>query len=270
MIITFELDRFKKLISELVIDLKFNLFEEEFSDTYYSHYPETLIDFEPTVDENGTFIPGHSESKTVWVLTVNGREEFSFTKTYLSLENALLEELNHNLKVAENQNEVVSIYTEFLSILKSKSERLIYNSDSGSIDFSEVPFGDHYNRYKWKYIFDNRIKVFLENNKVLFSYTYSSVLNKLPIERFAPKLIWKKSDIDLLELIVALIESNSIVNSQGSLTRKEAVEQFSTIFNISIKDYESKLSRGTERKKDVSPFLSSLKQAFDDYANSKP
>ncbi len=80
---------------------------------------------------------------------------------------------------------------------------------------------------------------------------------------------WAKSDTDLLELITALNETRSIKRDGNSLTRKEVVEFFSAIFNIQIIDSESKHSRATERKKDVSPFLSSLKQAFDDYANNK-
>jgi len=84
-----------------------------------------------------------------------------------------------------------------------------------------------------------------------------------------PTIIWSRSDTDLLELITALVESKAIRNEEKTLTRKDAIEYFSKVFRIEIKDAESKLSRATERKKDVSPFLSDLKHAFDNYANNK-
>lgn len=82
-------------------------------------------------------------------------------------------------------------------------------------------------------------------------------------------ILWEASDTDLLELIVALVESGSLQNHTKSLTRKEAIEFFSEIFGLEIKDAESKLSRATERKKDLSPFLSKLKQQFEKYVHKK-
>ena len=82
-------------------------------------------------------------------------------------------------------------------------------------------------------------------------------------------LIWTKSDTDLLELITALMEIKAINNIDHNLTRKDAIEIFSKIFGREIKDAESKLSRATERKKDISPFLNSLKESFDNYAIKK-
>lgn len=82
-------------------------------------------------------------------------------------------------------------------------------------------------------------------------------------------LVWKKSDTDLLELITALMEIKAINNIDHNLTRKDAIEIFSKVFGREIKDAESKLSRATERKKDISPFLSLLKESFDNYAIRK-
>jgi hypothetical protein len=82
-------------------------------------------------------------------------------------------------------------------------------------------------------------------------------------------LVWTRSDTDLLELVTALFEIRAINNSQHPLTRKEAIEFFSKFFDRDIKDAESKLSRATERKKNVSPFLASLKESFDNYAIRK-
>ncbi len=88
-------------------------------------------------------------------------------------------------------------------------------------------------------------------------------------QSFSGLLTWEASDTDLLELIVSLLESKAIQNSSKSLTRKEAIEAFCMIFNLEIKDAESKLSRATERKKDLSPFLSKLKDSFETYVQKK-
>jgi hypothetical protein len=87
--------------------------------------------------------------------------------------------------------------------------------------------------------------------------------------RSSNDLLWNKNETDLLELIVALTETKSITNSDGNLSRKDVYEIFSQIFNTPLKDAESKLTRATSRKKDVSPYLSSLKDAFDNYAIRK-
>jgi hypothetical protein len=81
-------------------------------------------------------------------------------------------------------------------------------------------------------------------------------------------LQWKKSDTDLLELIVALNESGSIFSNNTAMTRKQTIEFFEILFGKSLKDAESKLSRATERK-DKSPYLSFLKQTFENYSDNK-
>lgn len=82
-------------------------------------------------------------------------------------------------------------------------------------------------------------------------------------------LIWQRNDTDLLELVTALYESGSITNSTKDLTRKEAINAFMQFFGMEIKDAESKLSRATSRKKDVSQYLTNLKTTFEDYAKAK-
>jgi hypothetical protein len=82
-------------------------------------------------------------------------------------------------------------------------------------------------------------------------------------------LQWKKSDTDLLELIVALHASGSIYFNNLPMTRKQTIEFFENLFGITIKDPESKLSRATERKKDPAPYLSFLRQTFENYSKKK-
>ena len=92
--------------------------------------------------------------------------------------------------------------------------------------------------------------------------------NKTVIEQAESSgLVWMKSDTDILELITSLIESGAINNKTLSVTRKEAIEAFEKLFNIQIKDAESKLVRASTRKRDQSPFLESLKHTFVQYCN---
>jgi hypothetical protein len=117
-------------------------------------------------------------------------------------------------------------------------------------------------------------KLVLESTKLLIQ-NQIKIVEKLDNNSFAVKgpkeydLFWNKSDTALLELITALLETRSISNIKGNLSRKEAIEQLSQMFNKEIKDPESKLTRATSRKKDISPYLASLKEAFDNYAIKK-
>jgi hypothetical protein len=85
-----------------------------------------------------------------------------------------------------------------------------------------------------------------------------------------PKILhWKKSDTDLLELIVALNEPGSIFCNNSAMTRKQIREFFENLFGMTIKDSESKLSKATDRKRDLAPFLTFLKQTFENYSKKK-
>lgn len=81
---------------------------------------------------------------------------------------------------------------------------------------------------------------------------------------------WNASDTDLLEVVAALHKNNSIKQKDSKpLTRKELIDYFQQIFNMDIKDVEGKLSKATSRKKNMTPFLDSLKGAFESYAEEK-
>ena len=99
------------------------------------------------------------------------------------------------------------------------------------------------------------------------SFIVNSTMNEISISN--NHLVWSKSDTALLELVTALMEMKAINNSHNNLSRKDAIDIFSRIFGREIKDAESKLSRATERKKDISPFLTTLKESFDNYAIKK-
>jgi hypothetical protein len=123
------------------------------------------------------------------------------------------------------------------------------------------------------------ISRFISDHKIAIESSKSFIKNLITIVEKEDRQIvgskknfdleWCKSDTDLLELITALLETRSISNGKGNLSRKDAIDLLSKVFNISIKDPESKLTRATSRKKDVSPYLSSLKEAFDNYSIKK-
>lgn len=82
--------------------------------------------------------------------------------------------------------------------------------------------------------------------------------------------IWNPSDTDLLELVAALHKNDTFKRKDGRpLTRKELVAYFQQIFNLEIKDVEGKLNRATGRKRNMTPFIDSLKCAFESYAEEK-
>ena len=99
-----------------------------------------------------------------------------------------------------------------------------------------------------------------------FKKEISSIKQNSP-QGFSSEIFWYKSDTDSLELIVSLIESGAINNSTKNLTRKDAIAFFKNIFNLQIKDAESKLFKAANRKKDQAPFLESLKKSFVDYCS---
>lgn len=115
----------------------------------------------------------------------------------------------------------------------------------------------------------NFLNIKLEWLKLSTDELFSEAKKNSIISVMDNKLIWCKSDTDLLELVTALLEMKAINNSQNNLSRKEAIDIFSKIFGIEIKDAESKLSRATVRKKEISPFLKALKESFDNYANKE-
>lgn len=85
-----------------------------------------------------------------------------------------------------------------------------------------------------------------------------------------PALRWSKSDTDLIELITALFHSESIKRKDNkNLTRKELLEFFEEILDIEVKHSESKLSRTSDRKKSLTPYLDKLKNTFENYVEEK-
>jgi hypothetical protein len=125
------------------------------------------------------------------------------------------------------------------------------------------------------------ISIFLQQQKQIIENLLSWLVGRIQIvsessgisfnntKAINTSIQWKRSDTDLLELIVALNESGSIYCNNSAMSRKQTIEFFENLFSLTIKDPESKLSRATERKKDPAPYLTFLKQTFDNYSKKK-
>lgn len=80
---------------------------------------------------------------------------------------------------------------------------------------------------------------------------------------------WCQEKTDLLELVVALIESGSFVTNGKKPKRTEAIKFISYLFNIDINNHEEMIRSACNRKKDTSPFLKRLSKTFDDYSKKE-
>lgn len=81
---------------------------------------------------------------------------------------------------------------------------------------------------------------------------------------------WVGTHTELLELFTALYHSKKLERVDGKeFTRKEFLDYIQDIFNVDIKDAEGKLTRATDRKNNRTPFIDSLRTAFEAYADGK-
>ena len=176
-------------------------------------------------------------------------------------------------------NIVIESCQQVISKIKAEVEELLNINNEGLGNFNEFYKNIRKDPPKLiKSIRDNNLQ---NSSTYFFAATFSRQIFKQYLDKFQAlarkggdnkiqhKLSWQKSDTDFLELVTALYESKSINNESKDLTRKDAIGILSQIFDLNIKDAESKLVRATERKKDTSPFLTKLKQVFDDYSQNK-
>lgn len=102
------------------------------------------------------------------------------------------------------------------------------------------------------------------------AFTVTNLPEKKDKNNFRGSLQWTASDTDLIELITALYYKQTIKQLDGQkLTRKNLLDYFQQIFGLEIKDVEGKLNRATNRKINKTPFLDSLKVAFESYSEEK-
>ena len=81
------------------------------------------------------------------------------------------------------------------------------------------------------------------------------------------QLHWKRDGTSLIELIIALLESNCLIcHDNRKPSQKEAIAFFQAVFRTDIKDPSGTLHRAVNRKKDVVPFLRELLDTFKKYS----
>lgn len=81
---------------------------------------------------------------------------------------------------------------------------------------------------------------------------------------------WNANDTDLLELVAAMHESDSVKRTDGKkLTQKELFEYFQGIFNVKLNNIHSTLNKAGNRKTGITPYLNRLITAFENYVQEK-
>jgi hypothetical protein len=146
------------------------------------------------------------------------------------------------------------------SLLTHLSKEVITNDDKKYIEdliYYKVMFSEYF-KYQRKYV-----KSLIDKIKEI---PMNSLINKSPVNS---GFIWKGTDTDLLELIVAIEETNSLGRSDRKVTRVDIVRLFESIFNTTIKDPESKLTRAKKEKKILPPTYQGLKQHLTTIAKEK-
>lgn len=172
-----------------------------------------------------------------------------------------------------------------------------YNSVEDNLKWIKLIYDEIYEFKRWQIEFDEKIETengirykysdeYYPNFEELCNLELERMHKKLEIlrqedELFSPPVIntsenkkppyrWNSSDTDLLELITALFHSNAIKrNDNKKITRKELMIYFQEIFDMELKHPESKLSRTSDRKKTLTPYLDKLKNTFENYVEEK-
>jgi len=86
----------------------------------------------------------------------------------------------------------------------------------------------------------------------------------------AASYVWHATDTDMLELSIALLKAGIVRRTDGKkITHDEMTGLLENTFGCEIKDAKGKLSKAVARKKSVTPFLDSLKTAFEDYSRER-
>lgn len=179
-------------------------------------------------------------------------------------------EIEENIKSPLPNDLKISYLDEILTFYISK-ESMFTEDENGRLSCSFVIIPEDelpLDRNKDARLQDGLIEIrkYLRNEIV---YLYELKKGFGEISSGSSNLMWKGTDTELLELIQALLETKKISLPHKEISRKDAIRIFEQIFSFEIKDAESKLSRATERKMDNSPFLTSLKEAFNRYCELK-
>jgi hypothetical protein len=80
-----------------------------------------------------------------------------------------------------------------------------------------------------------------------------------------PVLVWSRTDTDFLEVFTSLLRTGAFKFADGTRpTQRELIEIFEKLFNMKIPNPNSTLHNARNRKKDPTPYLTELQEAFID------
>lgn len=217
----------------------------------YDEFPEGLVDiYNSTINSKQL----QNESNT---------SELKSTEYTPDLDNRFVYEkmLVECDKLKSYQEKILFIHDRVYHL---KQWELLYDINDGySYRFSPIYYPNFENLCK--------MELFrLEKRFELEKKMNSEMIRTDSIDNTITNYQWNASDTDLLELTTSLLKSQSITRQDGKkMTHKELKEAFERMFGHEIKDAKSKLATAVNRKKSVSPFLDSLKAAFEVYSRER-
>lgn len=139
-------------------------------------------------------------------------------------------------------------------------------------EFLDYQLGMITNKRQWLYDLE---KLF-ELNPNLVRY-YKGALEKFIPNAIADKLsnlqnkksennlVWKGTETELLELVVALTHSGKVVNKEGKSVRADVIRAFEDLFGEKFKNEKGLLQMTKNRKKEKAPFLKLLAHSFESW-----
>jgi hypothetical protein len=95
-----------------------------------------------------------------------------------------------------------------------------------------------------------------------------SKIKNAPQRSTSSQITWLGSKTDLVELANALYEAKIIGSKNGTITKKEFMESFSSFMNIDLSYSPKSLSKAMLRN-NPSRFIDQLRQSLNDYINRK-
>lgn len=262
---------FKKFLDSISIDIWYNS-EREFKEEYYTKEYSPTEFAEPFLSENGIYNDGCDiGGEKLWSFGFNRLSLSDYYDKYSDLEKSLLEEMELNFKITKDYNEVISLYDELCNWLNDRAGRIQYNQERDLFESDFVHYNDNFCKISFKHIYEKDIKYFYKELKNRLMQTYSIVNEEIPKPKFETVLKWEKDKVDLIELMAALVESNSISKDNVPVSKEYMAEFFSKVFiNIDLTNFAKDLSQAKKRKLDKSPYLKLLVKTFEDFANKSP
>jgi hypothetical protein len=195
-----------------------------------------------------------------WVMThvlFNGFLTKDFIDMYGEIDKAFDEAVNREAEFVKIGIRTESVLPDYIDFIKTKYSGIRFDNEASRYmcDFAKVQI-DAMNHFYEEHIYN-----FYYGLSMLLEGSLKRLAkNQAPL--FASDLRWNSSDVDLIELVAALIEKRAVVGKDKDLKNEEIFNEFQIAFNIKIKDLDSKLSRAKRRKKENAPFLLSLAEAF--------